>query len=388
MAEQTRGAAGADGGDGLVVGDERIVEIGPIAHGGHCIAHADGRTLFVRYALPGERVRARVTEVSRKIVRAEAVEVLQASPDRVAAPCPVFGPGGCGGCDFQHAGVAAQRELKSQVLADSVRRIGRLDQTEVDALDLSVRELPGAPDGLGWRTRVRWSTAPDGTVGLLRHRSHDVIPVQRCLIAAPGVDAPPGDGVPQDRPARVEHIVRGRRWKVAGDAFWQVHPGAPEALVDAVMRLGGPGVGEAWWDLYSGAGLFAAFLGEAVGPDGEVDAVESDQDAHRDARRALHDLRQVRLHAADVATWLRTAPGRPDGVVLDPPRAGAGAAVVAEIAERAVERIVYVACDPAALARDVALLRARGYRLAAIEGYDAFPMTHHVEAVALLVHEG
>jgi tRNA/tmRNA/rRNA uracil-C5-methylase (TrmA/RlmC/RlmD family) len=384
MAEQKHGETGFDGAGPLGVGDERVVEIGPIAHGGHCIAHSDGRTLFVRYALPGERVRARVTEVSRKIVRAEAVEVLQASPDRVISPCPVFGPGGCGGCDFQHAGVGAQRALKSQVLADSLRRIGRLDQVEVDALDLSVRELPGAPDGLGWRTRVRWSTAADGTVGLLRHRSHDVVPVQRCLIAAPGVDVPPSEGSAQSHPARLEHVVRGRRWKVAGDAFWQVHPGAPEALVDAVMRLGGPSVGESWWDLYSGAGLFAAFVGEAVGPDGEVDAVESDAEAHRDARRALHDLRQVRLHAADVATWLRTAPGRPDGVVLDPPRAGAGAAVVEEIAERAVERIVYVACDPAALARDVAHLRGRGYQLAAIEGYDAFPMTHHVEAVALL----
>ena len=369
---------------GLAVGDERVVEVGPIAHGGHCVAHSDGRTLFVRYALPGERVRVAVTEVSRKIVRAEAVEVLVASPDRVEPPCPVFGPGECGGCDFQHVAVPAQRALKERVLADSLRRIGRLDPSEIDALDLRVRELPGAPDGLGWRTRVRWSTAPDGTVGLHRHRSHDVVAVERCLIAAPGVDVPPARGEAPARSARVEHVVRGRRWKVAADAFWQVHPGAPEALVDAVLRLGEPGPGESWWDLYAGAGLFAAFLGETVGTGGEVDAVEADADAQHDARRALHDLPWVRLHRAEVAPWLRTAPGRPDGVVLDPPRAGAGAVVVDEISERAVERVVYVACDPAALARDVALFRARGYRLAAVEGYDAFPMTHHLESVALL----
>ncbi len=372
----------------LVVGDSCVVDIGPIAHGGHCVAHTQGRTVFVRYALPGERVRAVITEVSRKIVRAEAVEVLTASADRVSAPCPVFGPGGCGGCDLQHAALPAQRALKTQVLADCLRRIGRLDAGEVDALGLDVRELPGAPDGLGWRTRVRWSVAADGTTGLKRHRSHQVIPVERCLIAAPDVAVPPPPGQKPAPVGRVDHDVHGRHWRTAGDAFWQVHPGAAEAFVDTVLRLGRPTAGESWWDLYSGAGLFAAFIGEAVGAEGEVDAVEADLDAGREARRALHDLPQVRLHSSDVGTWLRTAPGRPDGVVLDPPRAGAGAAVVGEIADRAIDRIVYVACDPAALARDVALLRERGYRLAAVDGFDAFPMTHHLEAVALLVHEG
>ena len=292
------------------------------------------------------------------------------------------------GCDLQHASLPAQRSLKTQVLADSLRRIGRLDEGEVDALGLEVRELPGAPDGLGWRTRVRWSVASDGTVGLRRHRSHAVVPVERCLIAAADVAAPPAGDSRSSAPTRVEHVVRDRRWRTAGDAFWQVHPGAPEALVDAVLRLGAPAPGEGWWDLYAGAGLFAAFVGEAVGPTGAVDAVEADADAQKDARRALHDLPAIRLHRADVATWLRTAPGRPDGVVLDPPRSGAGASVVAEIADRAVDRIVYVACDPAALARDVALLRERGYRLVAVEAYDAFPMTHHLESVALLVHAG
>jgi len=143
--------------------------------------------------------------------------------------------------------------------------------------------------------------------------------------------------------------VRGRRSGIPGDSFWQVHT-------------------------------------QAAG--GSVDAVEADAAANRSARRALHDLPQVHLHAADVRTWLSTAPGRPDGVVLDPPRAGAGPAIVDAIAERAVPRVVYVACDPAALARDVALLRAHGYRLAGIEAYDAFPMTHHVETIALLAKTG
>lgn len=371
----------------LVVGDERVVEVGPIAHGGHCVAHADGRTLFVRYALPGEQVRVRVTETNRRIVRADAVEVLRGSADRVPPPCPVFGPGGCGGCDFQHVAVPAQRELKTQVLADCLRRIGRLDSADVEALELRVRELPGRADGLRWRTRVRWATGPGGVVGLRRHRSHDVVPVTECLIAESAVARPGSAGGPGDLvPITVEHAVRGRRWRIRGDGFWQVHPAAPEAFVDAVLRLGAPAAEESWWDLYAGAGLFSAFVGEAVGRTGAVDAVEADLDANRAARRALHDLSQVRLHAAEVEHWLRTAPGRPDGVVLDPPRAGAGRQVVDELADRAVPRLVYVACDPAALARDVALLRERGYRLAAVEAYDAFPMTHHLETIALLRH--
>ena len=363
----------------LDVGDERVVAVGPIAHGGHAVAHADGRTLFVRYALPGERVRVRVTQVARRIVRADAVEVLEPSADRVVPPCPVFGPGGCGGCDFQHATPAAQRGLKERVLADCLSRIGRMPAEESAALDLRVRELPGHPDALRWRTRVGWATGPDGVVGLRRHRSHDVVAVDDCLIAVPEASRPGSK-----QPTFVEHVVRDRRWRVPGDGFWQVHPQAADAFVDAVLRLAEPKPGESWWDLYSGAGLFAAFVGQAVGTDGSVDAVEADAAANRSARRALHDLPQVHLHAADVRTWLSTAPGRPDGVVLDPPRAGAGPAIVDAIAERAVPRVVYVACDPAALARDVALLRAHGYHLAVVEAYDAFPMTHHIETIALL----
>ena len=363
---------------GLAVGDERVVEIGPIAHGGHFIAHSDGRTLFVRHALPGERVRVRITSVSRKLVRADAIEVIDASPDRVPAPCPWAHADGCGGCDFQHVAVPAQRRLKEQVLRESLQRFGRLDDETLAGLDLAVHELPGHPDGLHWRTRMTWATDPAGHVGLRRHHSHDVVPVDRCLIAAPGVD------VPGDAPAgKVDHEVRGRSWRLAGDDFWQVHAALPEALVDAVLEFGRPAPGETWWDLYAGAGLFAAFLAEGVGPEGEVEAVEQAPAGIKVARRALHDLPQVALHEADVAAWLRTAPGRPDGVVLDPPRAGAGQAVLEAVTERAPDRLVYVACDPVALGRDTALLGGMGYRLATLRSFDAFPMTHHLESVAL-----
>jgi tRNA/tmRNA/rRNA uracil-C5-methylase (TrmA/RlmC/RlmD family) len=361
----------------LSVGDERIVEIGPIAHGGHFIAHSDGRTLFVRHALTGEQARVRVTSVNRKIVRADAVEILVGSPHRVPAPCPWAHPDGCGGCDFQHVAVPEQRRLKEQVLTESLQRFGRLTDTDLASLDLTVYELPGHPDGLRWRTRMTWATDTAGHVGLRKHHSHDVIPVDRCLIAADGVDTP---GAVAE--GKVAHEVRGRSWRVAGDDFWQVHASLPEALVDAVLEYAQPAPGETWWDLYSGAGLFAAFLGEATGPEGRVEAVESAPAGVKAARRAMHDLPNVDLHEADVATWLRTAPGRPDGVVLDPPRSGAGAVVLDSVCERAPRRIVYVACDPVAMGRDVALLAGNGYRLSSVRSIDAFPMTHHLETVA------
>ena len=365
----------------LKIGDERIVTIGPIAHGGHFIAHSDGRTLFVRHAITGETVRVRVTDVNRKMVRADAIEVLEPDPDRVDAPCSWAHADGCGGCDFQHIAVEAQRRMKQEVLTDALRRFGRFSDDDLAALDLTVRELPGHPDGLHWRSRVTWAEDADGNRGLRRHHSHHIVPVDRCLIAADGVDVPG-----ETRPGKVVHTVRDRTWRMERDGFWQVHEALPEALVGAVLEMGRPAPGQTWWDLYAGAGLFAAFLAEAVGAEGHVAAVESAESAVKSARRALHDLPQVALHHSDVTAWLRDIDhDAPDGIVLDPPRSGVGAEVVAMITAAEVPSVVYVACDPVALARDAADFRAAGYRLSAIRAFDAFPMTHHLETVGHFV---
>ncbi len=316
----------------LEVGDERVVTVGPIAHGGHFIAHSDGRTLFVRHGITGERVRVRVTAVNRKMVRADAIEILDASPDRVPAPCPWAHPDGCGGCDFQHVSLPAQRLLKQEVLTEALRRFGRLDNAALAGLDLTSVNCPGHPDGLHWRTRMTWATSPDGRLGLRKHRSHDVVPVDRCLIAADGVDVP----APLP-PGKVVHEVRDRAWRMDRDDFWQVHDALPEALVDTVLEFAQPSPGQTWWDLFSGAGLFAAFLAEAVGPDGGVEAVEASAAATRAARRALHDLPQVHLHHSDVSAWIDAEDhDAPDGVVLDPPRAGAGRDLLRTLAEAEV----------------------------------------------------
>lgn len=374
----TRSAHGSS--RAIQIGDEFEVEPLRVAHGGHMIAHHGGRTVFVRHALPGERVRVRVTDVNRRIVRADAVDVLRASQDRVEPPCPWSGAAGCGGCDFQHVRIDAQRDLKSEVLATSLRRFAGLDDDDVAVLDTTVRELPGHPDGLGWRTRVTWATDADGVVGLRRHHSHAVVPVDRCLLAQAGCDLP--GSVP---PSQRREQVRDRSWDLDEDAFWQVHPALPETLVDAVLELGDPVPGDTWWDLYSGAGLFAAFLGERVGESGSVVAVEGSRPAVATGRRALADLPWVQFVDRDVTGWLAAgAHDAPEGVVLDPPRTGAGRDLITALCTAEIPRLVYVACDPVALARDAGTARDLGYRVAALRAYDAFPMTHHFETVALL----
>ncbi len=393
------------------VGDQVELDVGPVAHGGHCVARLEGQVVFVRHALPGERVRAMITEgdATSRYLRADAVEVQLASPERVAPPCPYAGPGRCGGCDWQHATPAAQRALKADVVMEQLRRLGGVDRQVV------VQALAGDDDGLGWRTRVQFAVRPDGRPGLRRHRSHEVIPIDRCLIAHPavdetgvlhrrwrgrdvaeviiGADGPPlvlvdgqTEGGRPGRRAAVTEVALGRRWRVSGSGFWQVHPAAADTLAAAVLGLLAPRPGEHGLDLYSGVGLFSAALALAVGDAGSVVAVEAGVDAVGDARRNLHDLPTVRLVEADVEEWLGR-PGLPqaDVVVLDPPRSGARRTVVTRVAGLGPRAIAYVACDPAALARDLAFFRGEGYELADLLAYDLFPMTHHVECVALLV---
>jgi tRNA/tmRNA/rRNA uracil-C5-methylase (TrmA/RlmC/RlmD family) len=420
----------------LAVGDEVEVDVTTIAHGGHCIARHEGQVLFVRHAVPGERVLARVTETGagERFVRADAVAVITASPDRVTPPCPWSGPGRCGGCDLQHVSLPRQRLLKADVVREQFARLARLD------VDVTVEPVPGDDGGLDWRTRVEFAIGADGRAGLRRHRSHEIVAVDHCRIAAPGVDrlrvtgrtwpgtdavdavAPSvGDAVAVvvpggEAPLVRERVVVGaggeREFTLSARGFWQVHPGAAQTFVDAVLEAAAPRAGERALDLYAGVGLFAAALARAVGPSGQVIAIESDAAACAHARDNLADLPQVAVLAARVddafgvprpsrrgsSSQRGSRPRKPsrstlvpasaDVVVLDPPRTGAGKGVCAEIAAMAPRAVVYVACDPAALARDTAYFADLGYRLDTLRAFDAFPMTHHVECVALLTKSG
>jgi len=384
------------------VGRRFEVEVGPVAHGGHCVARFEGRVVFVRHALPGERVEVEVTEDrGGSFCRADAVAVLSAAPGRVAPPCPVARPGGCGGCDWQHASGPEQRALKGFVVAEQLRRLAGIERA------VEVEELAGGL--LRWRTRTRLAVDAHGRAGFRAHRSHSVVAVSDCPIAAPGtVDAVTGrtwtpgssldvtldacgqthvregdttvagDGMAVERAAR-------RSWRLSARGFWQVHPDAADVLAEVVAEWSALGPGEVAWDLYSGVGLFAAVLAGQVGPQGTVVVVESVASAAEEAADNLADLAQVRVFRGRVERVLSAGSlPAPSVVVLDPPRKGAGRDVVSAIAARAPARIVYVACDPAALARDLATFANLGYHLDHLRAFDTFPMTHHIECVALL----
>ncbi|WP_280690440.1 class I SAM-dependent RNA methyltransferase [Kitasatospora sp. GAS204B] len=430
------------GGEPLV-GERYEVEIGEVAHGGgHCVARHEGRVLFVRHALPGERVIAQVTEGTTKsrFLRADAVEILTPAKDRIEAPCPFAGPGKCGGCDWQHVSPGGQRKLKGQVLTEQLAKLAGLTPAEA-GWDGSVEPVGGKlPAGQvpAWRTRVQYTVDQEsGQVGLRKHRSHEVQLIDRCLIAADevtelGIESRdwtglasveaiassgssdrqlilrplPGEQLPLvelDKPVSISRIdeqelfhrvhgrtfvrerAAGRTWRVSNGGFWQIHPEAPETLVNAVLEGLDPQWGENALDLYCGVGLFAGALADRVGEDGAVLGIESAKQAVLDARHNLAELENVRIECDKVETLLpRTGITSTDLIVLDPPRAGAGRETVRHLAGLAARRIAYVACDPAALARDLAFFREGGYRVVSLRAFDLFPMTHHFECVAIL----
>lgn len=362
-----------------------ILDVGPVGHGGICIAHApDGRAVFVRHALPGEQVRVEVTEERPSYLRADAVEILRASEHRVVPPCEWAGPGRCGGCDWQHVDLDEQRRLKATVIADQLRRIAGLD------LPVVVEAVPGDVGGLHWRTRLRLAVDSDGVAGLHRYRSHEIEPIGDCLLAHP--DLPVASVVSQKWPdsdgvdlvvSDVEEAV-GRSWRIPAGGFWQVHPGAPEVLARTVVEFAAIEASDVCLDLYCGVGLFAGVI-SPLASIGRVLAVESEAAAAAAARSNLADCQNVTVTTGRVDRWLSRSRPRADVVVLDPPRKGAGRAVVDGIAAAAPRRVVHVACDPSSLARDVSLFAGHGYRLESLRAFDLFPMTAHVECVALLV---
>jgi tRNA/tmRNA/rRNA uracil-C5-methylase (TrmA/RlmC/RlmD family) len=431
----------------LTPGDEIELVAGEVAHGGWCVARLDGSgpVVFVRHTLPGERVRARVTEVTSRFARADAVQILAAAPGRVEPPCPYAHPGGCGGCDWQHASLPTQRALKAAVVEQQLLRIAHIERAvTVEALP---GDRPGDPDpGLGWRTRVTFAVRPDGLAGLRAHRSHQVVEIDDCLIAHPrirdlgvtrrrwprarSVEAVTGTGGPEravivtgsrppavgakgrdDLPAEsvlgqvrgrttvyrgrpyLSERAAGRDWRVSAPGFWQVHPAVASTLAEAVLDALRPQPGATALDLYCGAGLFTGVLAAAVGPDGAVAGVETDRAAVRDARRNLRDTPWATVYQGDVGQVLaRHQPDLPPAqlTVLDPPRTGVSRDVIDYLAQPVPgpgtgRRIAYVSCDPATLARDISLLIPHGWRLDALRAFDAFPMTHHVECLATLV---
>lgn len=383
--------------------------------GGDAIARDDdGRVVFVEGALPGERVRVRVVETKRDFARAVAVEVLEASPDRIAAPC-VARAAGCGGCPWQHVRGEAQGRLKEDIVRDALRRTGRLD---VDALGVPVgsRVLNERPR----RTTVRLGVDHHGRAGERRPRSRDVVVAEACPVLHPRLEdlvvrgrfpgaeevmlrvgvasqercasteptaAGGGALVPEDvhvGPDGVVHeVVAGVRLQVSIGSFFQSGPEVAAALVGAVDDAVGDALlpGGHLVDAYAGVGLFATTLGRRRSA--VVTAIETGRSAVGDAKANLADAGvEATIIRSEVGRWRPDRRRPADVVVADPARTGLGRPGVAALAAAAAPRLVLVSCDPASLARDARLLETAGYRLASVQLVDAFPDTFHVEAVS------
>ncbi len=415
---------------GESVGTLLELDVTGIAHGGISVARHEGRVVFVSDAIPGERVVARVTEDRKKSFwRADNVSVLQPSEHRVEHVWPEAAldrdpAARAGGAEFGHIALAHQRELKREVLVDAFSRFARTDLAATLGHEVEVEAVPGDDevDGTGWRTRVRLHVDADGTPGPFAARSHTVVPVTSLPLVTAAVQesAPLGRGsmpgasvvdvlapsgsdgarlvIDQQKPTVVTEVVGDRTFSVDDTGFWQVHRQAPAVLTRAVQdlvdrdRLDPDGH---HLDLYGGVGLLAAALGDLVGPRAKVTSVEGSERATEHAQENLAEWIGARAETGRVDRWLaRTASGasqqerarlRAGTVVLDPPRSGAGREVAVQVAALQPAQVVYVACDPVALARDVATFADLGYRLEAVRAFDLFPHTHHVEAVARLV---
>jgi len=379
------------------------------ANGGSCVARHEGRVVFVRYALPGERVRARVTADRGSYWHAEALEVIEPSPDRIASLCPIAGVDGAGCCDLAFVDPQAGRALKAQVVSNQLARLGGYRwHGEAEPL--------GAAGPTGWRTRVRLDVGADGRAGFHRYHSDELVTDLHCgQLPAAMIDglasaewapdaqlhiAVDDDGqrhvvqtVKQGRKTVAEVVegnyqavqrAGGRSWRIPVTAFWQAHRDAGQVYSAMVRDWARPAAGTTAWDLYGGAGLFAAVLAEAVGTSGRVLSVDTARAASRAARAALADLPQVQVITDSVRRALTTQSVAADVAVLDPPRSGAGRDVIDLLAAARVPRLVHIGCEAASFARDIGLYRQRGYTVEKLRVFDAFPLTHHVECVALL----
>ena len=391
---------------------ELTLDTGAPANGGSCVAHHEGRVVFVRYALPGEKVRVRVTADRGSYWHAEAIEVIEPSADRTASLCPIAGADGAGCCDLAFAVPEAARVLKAKVVANQLERLGGHHWSGPD----TGAEPLSAAGPTGWRTRVRLDVGPDRRPGFHRYHSDELVTDLRCAQLPAGMldglaeaDWPPEAqlhvALDDDGQRHVARTVRagrrnetkvvegayqavqrvGRRsWQVPVTAFWQAHRDAARVYSSLVADWAQPGAGMTAWDLYGGAGVFAAVLGDAVGESGRVLTIDTSRAATRAARAALLDLPQVEVVTDSVRRALAVQRAGADVAVLDPPRSGAGREVVDLLAAAGVPRVVHIGCEAASFARDIGLYRGHGYVVEKIKVFDAFPLTHHTECVALL----
>jgi len=400
-----------------------------MAHGGSALGRHEGKVIFVPYALPGEEVTVEILEDKRRFARARLLELHTASPDRVVPPCPFFGE--CGGCQWQHATYPAQLAFKTAVVHDQLGRLGNF-------ADPPVQDTLASLEPWHYRNHVQLTVDRRGRLGFRAAASRQVVPVDECLLLHPLLDElflaldlgadgdlPPlkrlslragvntgdqmiifeavGDEPPQlevDFPVSCvllledgtpvnlvgyNHIterVAGRIFRISAGSFFQVNTSQTEMLVRLVTEFLAPGGDETLLDAYCGVGTFALALAEQVS---YVIGVESAPTAVEDFQINAGGRDNVTLLPGAVEDVLPGLEAPVDLAVVDPPRAGVHAQALAALVRLAPQRIVYVSCDPATLARDGRALAEAGYELAVVQPVDMFPQTYHVETVSLWV---
>ena len=378
-----------------------------MAYAGRALGRHEGRPIFVPSGLPGERVRVHITQDKRSYAFAEIEAIIEASPERVTPPCQHFGV--CGGCHWQHITYEAQLRFKRDVVVEQMARIGGLR-------DAVVHPTLASPDPWHYRSHATFHVTSAGQLGFVGVEGRTVIPVEEChilrpelrawfeavrreefkpnervrlqvgtegeyLVARSGINADSDDEAALNSAEIVHYRIKGHDFQVTGGSFFQVNLPQAETLVDLVLdRLALQG-GERILDLYSGVGLFTAFLAE---PARFVTAVELFAPAVRDAEVNLLGLTNVDLRVGTIEGALPR--GSADAAVIDPPRAGMKPKALETVLARVPKKIVYVSCDPSTLARDAKLLVAGGYRLIDVQPVDMFPQTYHIEAVATFIH--
>ncbi len=379
------------------------VRIESLVAGGQGLARTeDGRVVLVAYAAPGELVEAEVERVHRDYLEAVTTRVIEASPDRVEPPCPVFGR--CGGCQLQHMDYPAQLAAKQRIVEEQLRRIGGFEACQVD-------ETVGAGNPWGYRNHIRLSTGPThGDVGYISRRGRGLVTVEHCPIAHPFINdllpqlqhrckglhqvqiryneatgshliQPEIEGltVPSGQKSYLEQLG-GKRFVVSDSAFFQVNTPQAEKLV-ALVGESLPREGGLLIDAFAGVGTFAVIFAERFR---RVVAIEESASAVRDAKSNTRETPNVDIRVGKVEEVLPQLEDEPDAVILDPPRAGCAPPVLESIIEFRAPVVVYVSCNPSTLARDLRVLADGGYRIERVTPVDMFPQTSHIECVVRL----
>ena len=382
------------------------LKIEKVAHGGVFIARHDNKVVFVSGALPGEVVNAKVVQDTKSFLRAETLEVIEPSEHRVKHFWKAA-LRGAGGAEFGHIALDYQRTLKTDVLREALSRMAGLES------DVQVEPAPGddKANGLRYRTRVQLNVDESGTAGPSKVRTNEIVftrdlPLAVLEIEELGLHLKNFNGVEKIKiaasntgnlqwsidkklngDAQLIERVAGRTFRLSPGSFWQSHKAAPELLTGCVKEFAdllGFDSEKQNLDLYSGVGLFSATLSNSY-PGAKFLAVESAKQAIEDGERSTQDLPNLKFHRADVLKFLRSqSAGSFDTIVLDPPRSGAANKVVEQLIRLQPRNLIYVACDPVALARDLKTLGEAGYNLKAIKAFDIFPHTHHFETVVAL----